>query len=289
MNNMKGKGVLMFGVVLSLAGIGIACVSGKRAYDDYKKMDKYKSGHIDLNESSSIKVVVSAGTLTIHHSETETSYIDYNVADYYKVDYNSESSEIKMYKSWKYWFMWDFNNKNTMDVYLTEKDYDAYFDLNAGRFNIDGDFNFTNLTIDVSAGDFKSKDNTLTVANNASIKVSAGDVNINNLVVGETANLKVSAGDLDVNNVEAKNADIKISAGDITCKVKSDVIEYKVSAGDLTMKVVGNLNDYNTHIEKSAGDCNLSKEERHQTGRTLGKEINGNISAGDATITFVSE
>ena len=289
MNNMKGKGVVLFGVVLSLVGIGIACVSGKKAYDDYKKMDKYSAGHIDLSDSSKLNVVVGAGTVTIHHSETTTSYVDYNVADYYQVKYDEEKAELKMYKKWQYWFMWDFSNKNTMDVYLTEKDYEACFDLNAGKFIIDGDFSFTNLTIDVSAGDFKSQNNTLTVTKNANVKISAGDISINNLICGENASLKVSAGDLDVKYVEAKKTDIKISAGDISTKVKSDVIDFKISAGDLDLTIVGDLKDYNTDIDKSAGSCSLSKDERHQTGRTTGKELNGDISAGSADITFVSE
>ena len=289
MNNMKGKGVVMFGAILSIVGLGIACVSGKKAYDDYKSMDKYSSGHIDLSDSSKIKVEIGAGSVTIHKSETGTSYADYTVADYYEVKYDSEDSELKMQKKWQYWFMWDFKNRNTMDVYLAEKDYDAYFELNAGKFNIDGDFSFTNLTIDVSAGQFNCLNNTLTVSNNAKVEISAGDINVEKLIVGENASLKVSAGDLGVNYLEAKNTNIRISAGDIKTKVKSDVIDFKISAGDLDLTIVGDLKDYNTDIDKSAGSCSLSKDERHQTGRTTGKELNGDISAGSADITFVSE
>ena len=40
-----------------------------------------------------------------------------------------------------------------------------------------------------------------------------------------------------------------------------------------------------TDIDKSAGSCNLSKEDRHKTSGT--KSLDGNISAGDADIIFV--
>ena len=280
---MGGKGAIAFGIVCSIAGLVICGVSARKAYDDYKNMDKYYSGHMELKDSSKIKVSCGAGNVTVHHSDTTTSYVDYTIADYYKFNYDEENGEISLEKKWRFWFMFDFANKNTMDVYLTDKDYDAYFKVSAGKFNVEGDYTFNSLTVEVSAGDFNFNGNA-TVNENALFKVSAGDLNMKgNVNVAKKAELKVSAGDLNVNYVEADNVFTKISAGDIKCKVKSSDIEFDISAGDLVMDIVGKEEDYSISIDKSAGSCNVN-------GRTGGsKRLDGDISAGKATIHFVNE
>ena len=289
MNNMgKGFGIVIAGIIIAATGAAIAAFSAKQAYDDYKKMDKFKEEHnVKISDSSKIKVEVGSGTINIHHSTETYSYYDYKVYDFYNVKYDAEENELKLTKKWQYWFVWfdSISNKSVLDLYLTEQDYDAYFEVSAGRMNLDGDYNFSSLTVSVSAGKFNSNGNL--TADDVNLKISAGDlVSTGKIIANNEATLKVSAGDMNVSYVEAKEANIKISAGNMDAKVKSDKIDFRVSAGDINLTIVGSLSDYKTDIDKSAGDCNLTKEQRHRDSGT--KELTGNISAGDATIEFVA-
>ena len=293
MNNMgKGVGVVLFGIAVSIAGAVIAGVNARGAYNAYKEIESsanVESGHIDLTDNKKISVEVDAGTLNIHHSTT-TSYIDYSVLKYYTVDYDKEENKVEMTVKPKYriisWlpFVGFFGkNSSKVDVYLTDQDYDAYFELNAGNFNINEDFTFSSLTIDVSAGKFTC-DGNLTVNGDTKLKVSAGDVNLNGNITGvNNANINVSAGDVNIKYLEANKLETKISAGDIKSKVKSDDITFRISAGDLDMDIVGEKADYTISIKKSAGSCNVSSTDGGS------KKLDGKISAGKATINFVGE
>ena len=294
MNNMgKGVGVVLFGIAVSIAGAVIAGVNARGAYNAYKEIENsanMESGHIDLTDNKKISVEVDAGTLNIHHSTTTTSYIDYTVLKYYTVEYDKEKNEVVMTAKPKYrilsWlpFIGLFGkNSSTVDVYLTEQDYDAYFELNAGNFNINEDFTFSSLTIDVSAGKFTCNGN-LAVNGDTKLKVSAGDVNLNGNITGvNNANINVSAGDVNIKYLEANKLETKISAGDIKSKVKSDDITFRISAGDLDMDIVGEKADYTISIKKSAGSCNVSSTDGGS------KKLDGKLSAGRATINFVGE
>ena len=330
MNNMKGKGIIIAGIIFSLAGIGIAGVSAKFAYDDVEELvkdAKIKHGHYDLTENDKITIECNAGTMNVYRSETGTSYVDYDIYDFFYCKYDSEDNELKAGLQKKYWWLfWKNLDKNVVNVYLAGDDYEAYLDLNAGKFTINDDLNFKSLDLDVSAGKFVTN-NTLTVEKSADIYISAGDININNLVVGEDALLKVSAGDFDIDNLTVNgNAEFKVSAGDLTVKkasvtgnstlnvsagdmtfaelktkkmearvsagdikidkLESDDIKFNISAGDITMKLVGSVDEFNIDIDKSAGSCNLDKAERHQKVTGSDKKIEGDISAGKATILF---
>lgn len=282
MNNMgKGIGVVIFGAVLSVAGLIIAGVNAKNAYDDYKSYDKFKTGHIDLVENTKLSIEADAGVVTVHHSTTTTSYVDYKVFNFYDVKYDESENEIKMKRNWKFWFVWFPNNTSTMDIYLTDKDYDAYLELNAGKLIVEDDFKFNSLTIDVSAGTLNTGN--FTVNNDLNVKISAGTINLGNVVANGAAYLKESAGTVDVKYLEAKSVETKLSAGDMDIKVKSDNIKFGLSAGDLDMTIVGKQEDYKTTIKKSAGSCNI---DNNLSGS---KTLDGKLSAGSATIKFVEE
>ncbi|MCR5462655.1 MAG: DUF4097 domain-containing protein [bacterium] len=288
----KGTGVVLFGIALSIAGAVIAGVNARGAYNAFKEIEdsaNVETGHIDLTDNKKISVELDSGTLNIHHSTT-TSYVDYSVLKYFTVEYDKESNEVEMKVKPKYriisWLPFIGTlNKNTskVDVYLTDQDYDAFFDLNAGSFNINDDFNFSSLTVEVSAGEFNCNGN-LNVSGDTTLKVSAGELNLNgNLTGTKNAQLKVSAGDLKVKYVEAETVNVKISAGDINAKVKSDNITFGISAGDLDMDIVGKKEDYTINIKKSAGSCNIKSSDGGK------KKLDGKISAGKATIDFVEE
>lgn len=282
MNNMgKGTGVVVFGIVLSVAGLIVAGVSAKKAYDDYKSLDKFKTGHIDLVENTKLNIGVDAGTVTVHHSTTTTSYVDYKVFNFYDVKYDESNNEIKMKRKWQYWFVWFPNNNSTMDIYLTDKDYDAYLELNAGKLIVEDDFKFNSLTIDVSAGTLNTGN--FTVNNDMDVKISAGTINLGNVTASGSAVLKESAGTVDVKYIEAKSVETRLSAGSMDVKVKSDNISFKLSAGDLDMTIIGKQEDYKTTIKKSAGSCNI---DNNLSGT---KTLDGKLSAGSATIKFVEE
>lgn len=281
----KGAGIVIFGIVLSIAGAATAAVCGKKAYDDYKKYDKYKSGEFTLKESNKITLDAAAGTMNVHRSETGTSYVKYNVLEMYDVKYDEEENEVKMKRKWMWNFVvfsWASTSKSTVDVYLTDKEYDAYFELSAGEFNVEDDFTFSSLTINVSAGTFNYKKD-MTVNDDANIRISAGDLNIDGkTTVNDDANIRISAGDLTIKNLEAKHVDVRVSAGDATLsRVTSDDIKFKISAGDLNMNIVGNKLDYTIDIDKSAGECNVKDNEGGS------KKLDGKISAGSATINFI--
>ena len=282
MNNMgKGIGIVITGIIFSIAGGVIAGASAKKAYDEYKSLDKFKEGHIVLKDSNKVNVELASGVINIHHSTTSESYLDYKIYEFYKDPYIEEDNTIKLTKKWNYWFIWfdNFNNKSVVDVYLTDKEYDAFFEVSAGTMTIDNDFTFNSLNIEVSAGTLTAGN--LTVNNDANVKISAGKINLSSIVAGGNATLRESAGDMDVKYLEAKSTDIKISAGDIYAKVKSDAIKFGISAGDLTMDIVGDQLDYKTTIKKSAGSCNIKD---NQSGT---KTLDGKISAGKATVHFV--
>ena len=289
----KGLGVVITGIILSVSGVALAGVCLKPAHDAYKKLGKMIEGQIELKENKKISIEMDAGTMNVMHSDTETSYVKYNVLEYYKVKYDEEENELKVKANWA-WnlipFTWNGDNKSVVDVYLTEKDYDAYLELNAGKFNIKDDFNFSSLTIDVSAGSFNC-DGNINVSGDAVFKISAGELNVNKDVkVDGKATVKVSAGDMAFKNLEASKTDIKISAGDIVMKkLTSDDIEFDISAGDLTININGVKSDYNIKIDESAGSCTIDGRRVHDDYETDGgsKRLDGDISAGKATITFV--
>ena len=287
-----GKGVVVTGIILSVIGIGIAGACAAGAYNEFKKYDKYKTGEITLSDAKKITIEASAGTVNVRKSDTTTSYVKYNVLEYYNVNYDKEDNELKMKTKW-FWglipFSWGASNKSTVDVYLAGDDYDAYLELNAGNFNIVDEFVFDTLTVDVSAGDFVIKEN-IDVNNDATFKLSAGDIKIEkDVVVGQTATVKVSAGDIDINSLVSKTTYVKVSAGDVDIKeLESDDITFKISAGDITMNINGDKADYVIDIDESAGSCyidgNKVKDGYHKDGGA--KKLDGKLSAGKATITF---
>jgi len=288
-----GKGVVIAGIILSVIGIAIAGVSAKGAYDYYKNNAKYVQGEFKLNDSKKITIEASEGTLNLHHSTTSESYVKYNVLEYCKVKYDEEENKIELRRKWAWTFVlftWYKDNKSTVDVYLTDDDYDAYLELNAGKFNVDSDFNFNTLTIDVSAGEFNFNGD-INVKENATFKISAGDLNLNgNVKVEKEANLKVSAGDMDVKYLEANKITTKVSAGDMTLeKVKSDDIYFKISAGDIKVNILGDKADYKIKIEESAGSCYINdKSTKGDYEKEEGsKNLEGHLSAGTARINFV--
>ena len=277
------NGALIFGIIFSVLGLGIAGTSAYFAKEDLKKLDKYEEkSHVVIADSQKLEVECDAGTINIHHTTGSESYVDYKVLETYEV--KIEEGKVELKRKWQYWFMPFFGaNSTVVDVYLADKDYDMELDLNAGKMNLDEGFTFNTLNITVSAGEFKSKGD-LTVNNYATFKVSAGELKlVGNTTVTNKAELKVSAGDLDVDNLTAGVVYTGISAGDIKCKVKSDDITFKISAGDLKMDIVGELEDYKTTIKKSAGSCNIKEN------ASGSKKLDGKISAGKATINFVSE
>ncbi len=284
MNNMKGLGIIIAGVAMSAIGLGIAGISAKKAYDEFKEMDKItQEGHVDFVNNSKVSIEIAGGSVAIHKSETTTSYADYKISDVYTVKYDKEENEFKLARKWKYWFIWTTNKNSTVDIYLAEQDYDAYLEVSAGTLTVTDSFTFNNLDVEISAGTINYNED-INVKNDAKFRVSAGDFNLNgDVIVGNDATLKVSAGDLNVKYIEAKNLNVRISAGDINCKVKSDNIEFRVSAGDLVMNIVGEKLDYTIDIDKSAGSCNIKDNEGGS------KKLDGNISAGKAEIFFVSE
>ncbi len=288
----KGTGIVITGIILSIAGVALAGVCAIPAHNDFKKMGKMVEGEIALTENKKLSIEMSVGTINIMHSETETSYVKYNVLEYYKVNYDDEENELKVKASWAWSlipFTWGKDNKSVVDVYLTDKEYDAYLELNAGTFNIKDDFNFSSLTIDISAGNFNCYGD-INVSGNAKFKISAGDLDVNgNVKVGGTATVKASAGDMEFKNLEAKKTDIDISAGDIDIKnLTSDDIEFDISAGDLTINIIGSKSDYKIKIDESAGSCYIDGKKVHDDYETDSgtKRLDGDISAGKATITF---
>ena len=233
---------LIAGAFISVVGLALAGISAAFAREDIKKLNKYKSGEITLKEANKITVEGDAGTVNVHHSDTGTSYVKYNVLEQFDVKYDEEDNEVKLKAKWMWGlltFTWFNKNESVMDVYLTDKEYEAYFELNAGTFNLDKDFTFKTLTVDVSAGSFNILGDCV-VKDDASLKLSAGDIDSKGrITVNDEATLKVSAGDMNINYIEAKKASFKISAGDINVKVKSDDIQFMISAGDITLNIVG--------------------------------------------------
>lgn len=294
MNNMgKGLGVVITGVVFSVVGLALAGACAKAAYDDFKDNSNYVQGEFKLNDSKKITIEASEGTLNLHHSTTSESYVKYNVLEYCKVKYDEEENKIELRRKWRWGlvlFTWYKENKSTVDVYLTDDDYDAYLELNAGKFNVDSDFNFNTLTIDVSAGEFNFNGD-INVKDDAYFKISAGDLNLNGSVkVEDEAKLKVSAGDMEVKYLEANKVTSNVSAGDMTItKVKSDDIYFKISAGDINMNILGDKADYKIKIEESAGSCYINdKSTKGDYEKEEGtKNLEGHLSAGSAKINFV--
>ena len=291
----RGAGVVVAGIILSITGIAIAGVCAKPARDEFKKQDKYKEGEITLKDSSKISIEVAAGTVNLHHSDTTTSYVKYNILEHYEVKYDEEDNELKLRNDWIYSllpFSWIHENKSVVDIYLTDKEYDAYLELSAGHFNIEEDFTFSSLTMEVSAGDLNFNGN-ITVNHDATFRVSAGNMNLNKrVIVNNNLNLKVSAGDMDINYVEANKTDIRISAGDIDLKkIKSNDIKFKASAGDLKMNILGKKDDYTITMDRSAGTIHIDGEKIRDDYEKKGgtNKLDGDISAGNATINFISE
>ena len=85
---------LIAGAFISVVGLAIAGVSVAFAKEDFKRINKYKSGEITLKESNKITIEGNAGTFNVHHSDTTSSYVKYNVLDFYKVAYDEEENKI---------------------------------------------------------------------------------------------------------------------------------------------------------------------------------------------------
>ena len=162
-----GKGIIIAGIIISCTGLLISGISAKKAYDDFKAIDvdakDMQTGTIKLNDISKLNVEVDSGTCYIRHSTTSESYIDYSVSKIYDTNiYDKEDNEIKLTLKRRYKFMMPWvwllptvqENKSKIEVYLTDKDYDAYLELNAGKMYLEGDYSFSSLTVDVSAGTF---------------------------------------------------------------------------------------------------------------------------------------
>ena len=120
----KGAGIVIFGIVLSIAGAATAAVCGKKAYDDYKKYDKYKSGQFTLKDSNKITLEASGGTMNVHKSENETSYVKYNVLEFYNIKYDEEENKVEVKRKWMWNFVlfsWATTSNSVFDLYLAYK------------------------------------------------------------------------------------------------------------------------------------------------------------------------
>ena len=74
----KGLGVVIAGIILSVAGIALAGACYFPASKDFDKLGNMVEGELTLKEKNKLSIEMSAGTINIMHSETETSYVKYN-------------------------------------------------------------------------------------------------------------------------------------------------------------------------------------------------------------------
>lgn len=259
---MKNKGVIIAGSILSVLGIAAFVVgivfTVRDGWDDIKKLGEYKDGTVKIDDSlKSLDIEIDSATVNLHKT-TEASYISYHVCSLTKVSQNK--NEIDFQNSIIGVFTNHLYKDNTIDIYLnSDTNFDAEFEVNAGKFGIDNEVNFKSLDVELEAG-----------------RVEIGEINVT-----EDSKIVLRAGELVIDKISGNSLDVDVRAGSL--KVKADVNNFKfnVSAGELTAKLSGNESDYKIDVKKSAGSCNI---ENTSTGD---RTISGKISAGEAEITFI--
>ena len=273
---------LKIGILISAIGLALTGVSAYYAKDEIKNFDKYTSGKIELTDVKKLSLDSDASVVTFHKTDSEKSYINYNLLEFYdiKTDENNnvEISRKKKYMILAFSFMW--NNKSTVDVYLNSDDYKTTLELDAGKIIMDDNMTFESFSLEMSAGSFDAKNITVTGENETNIKLSAGDVDIEKLDCQKTS-IRLSAGDLDIKELNTDIANIKLSAGDVDIdKFDTNNLTFKLSAGSMKCNLVGSEDDYSFAIDKSAGSCNV----KSKIGGS--KKVEGKLSAGSVRFNF---
>ena len=259
---------LKLGVLFSALGIMLAGISAAFAREDFKKMGKkHSESGLQLKDSKKLTVDCDAGVVNIHHTTETKSYIDYNVAEYYTVNIGDDN-KIEMKRKLKYFFILYFDTTtSTIDVYLNDNDYEAVLDVSAGVVNIDEDFEFKSLKIDMSAG----------------------KINTKNLTVDQgTLDIEISAGKLTTEKITADKIAVDISAGSANIKAVSSDILVDISAGSLNLDIYGDKADYTIKTKVSAGKVYIDGEKKNNAEIGSGsKTVKADLSAGSAYINFV--
>ena len=138
---------------------------------------------------------------------------------------------------------------------------DAIIDTGAGKINIE------NLK-----------------AENFSLDIGAGSVQINNLVVTKNCDIDGGAGNIIINNGSIYNLDMDLGVGKTTItSILTGENEIDTGVGKLELNLIGSQNDYTLDISKGIGSISLDgkdlkDEEKVGTGSSLVK-IDGGVGS----------
>ena len=254
---IKFGALAIVGTILSAIGVVMIVISAIFAYNDYKNYNKFVEGNIKLEEDLDYNFGFESGTVNIHKSSFDYSYIDYKIVDFYEFKVNS--SDVKLESKFKLFF--NLFNKNNVDLYLSENIYDNYIKLtlNAGEIISDVEL----------------------VVDKMDLSLNAGKINLNVQCI-DKLNINVNAGELNLNS-RSNNIYVKLNAGKINMGSEFDDLDFRVNAGELYLRCLTQKDDYTINIRKNAGYCNLSN------GGTGPKNIKGQINAGSVNINFAEK
>lgn len=217
---------------------------------------------VDAKGVTSLDVAATTGTFTLEFAPTDQAVLDVRSSNGkdWSLERNGQSLEVRPPADWfNFCFFGCTKDDNqitlTLPQELNDGSVDAKFNLGAGQFNADGNFN--DLKIDVSAG--------LLLLNGSAAHL---DVNL-------------GAGRADMNLSDVKQAKLDVSAGRLDAKLSGtapEQIDGRVSAGLLQLTVPDTT--YKVASSSSAG----SIDNGLQTSSSSPRTISITTSAGSAVL-----
>lgn len=318
----KTKLWLIIGVILMVAGIGLAAVgtvSGatwnwRFNFSDFKihtGSDNY------IKETKTLeafdKLIIDTSTIDINITKGNEYSITYFVPEDRKPEISSKNgvTTINFEKDNSITFLdfsFMFNHEENSYVNITIPDSEAVkvIDITSST----ADIKISSLSIDgkisTSTGDIRLEKNKMgdmgfsvstgdIYIDNCSIdsletKASTGEVKLTNSIITGKYTSKTSTGDVTISGSELDGFTLSGSTSDVT--VSSSTIEnikLETSTGDIKLGLNGTEDEYSIEIYTSTGDIDIDGEEfekKYKKTASGTNSININTSTGDVDIDF---
>ncbi len=268
------KVLVVLGLVIIVGGsifMGLNLLKGDRT--------KYETKSYDLTESFD-KIVVDTAETDIEFKEAKDGktvvVIEEEKTLTHSVQVENGTLKISSEKNRKWYQYITFSFRSpTVTVYLSDKEY-AELKINGGtgKVTVPKPFEFGKAKIDISTGDIVFG---ATVKDSADIKATTGDISISDMSANELS-VTVSTGKVDLKNLSVKNdITIVVTTGKLSAEnVKCGNFSSNGSTGKVALTNV--ITSGKLQIERSTGDVTFEGiDAENITVHTSTGDVKGSI------------
>lgn len=253
---------------------------------------------LSLTADTLRNLYIEADACELHIEKSEDEFVRLAVdGDANTLRYHIEDGDLRIVRKWnRTWRLISINLTDTVNkvyLYLPEGTSLDYMDIEIGAGTMAGTTDSIGLTardanIEVGAGELEI--DSLTVDNEAVLKVGAGTIRIKKLVC-DVADMDIGAGELDINDIAiAKEANIDLGMGsvDIGGIITGD-LNVDCSMGEVTLDMDDDEQNHNFEINCSMGEVRVGSRSYSSLSSSQttnnGSDSNFDIDCSMGTVT----